>query len=125
MRGYPGYSDRLGIILTHETLMFTFGEVGITPYSKCLHRRVSTSGGAKAGDVVLVHGASGAVGLAAVQLAANNGMIVVGTAGTEEGMKLIKDNGAKFAFNHRDPGYLNDLKESIGGTFIGKYDERE
>ena len=73
------------------------------------------SGQAKAGDLVLVHGASGAVGLAAVQLAANNGMIVVGTAGTEEGMRLIKENGAKFAFNHRDSSYLEDIQRSVGG----------
>ena len=72
-------------------------------------------GQGKAGDVVLIHGASGAVGLAAVQLAVNNGMTVIGTAGTEEGLQLIKANGAKFAFNHRDPGYLDDLKQSIGG----------
>ena len=73
-------------------------------------------GQARAGELVLVHGASGAVGMAAVQLAANNGMTVIGTAGTEEGMKLIKDNGAKYAFNHRDPGYLDEMKDTIGGS---------
>lgn len=84
-----------------------------TAYRALFHR-----GQAKAGDLVLVHGASGAVGLAAVQLAANNGMIVVGTAGTEEGMRLIKENGAKFAFNHRDSSYLEDIQRSVGGQKI-------
>jgi len=84
-----------------------------TAYRGLFHR-----GQAKAGDIVLVHGASGAVGLAAVQLAVNNGMTVIGTAGTEEGLQLIKANGAKYAFNHRDPNYLADLKESIGGQKV-------
>ena len=67
--------------------------------------------------MVLVHGASGAVGLAAVQLAVNSGMNVIGTAGTAEGIRLIKDNGAQFAFNHRDPDYLDEMKKSIGGSY--------
>ena len=47
----------------------------------------------QAGDIVLIHGASGGVGIAAVQLAAAHGCIVYGTAGTEEGMKLILEQG--------------------------------
>jgi len=84
-----------------------------TAYRALIHR-----GGAKPGDVVLVHGASGAVGLAAVQIAANSGMNVIGTAGTAEGLQLIKDNGAKFAFNHRDIAYLDEMKKSIGGSKV-------
>ena len=45
------------------------------------------------GDTVLVHGASGAVGLAAVQLARAAGMTVIGTAGTEEGLELVAAEG--------------------------------
>lgn len=84
-----------------------------TAFRALFHR-----GGAKPGDVVLVHGASGAVGLAAVQLAVNSGMNVIGTAGTAEGIRLIKDNGAQFAFNHRDPDYLDEMKKSIGGPNV-------
>ncbi len=47
--------------------------------------------GYKAGESLLVHGASGAVGTAAVQLAKHLGASkVVGTAGTKEGMELVK-----------------------------------
>ena len=41
----------------------------------------------KAGETVLVHGASGAVGIAAVQLARGLGLRVLGTAGSERGRR--------------------------------------
>jgi NADPH2:quinone reductase len=47
--------------------------------------RVCAGRGA-AGESVLVHGASGGVGLLAVQMAVVRGMRVVGTAGTPEGV---------------------------------------
>lgn len=44
---------------------------------------------AKPGETVLIHGASGAVGNAAVQIARAMGVTVVGTAGTKEGMEVV------------------------------------
>lgn len=54
-----------------------------------------------AGESVFIHGASGAVGLAAVQLAKAAGAYVVGSAGTEEGKKAVEDAGADFVVIHR------------------------
>lgn len=62
--------------------------------------------GAIAGDRVFVHGASGAVGLAAVQLAVDMGCVVVGSASTPEGEAAVADAGAHFVVNHRAEGYL-------------------
>lgn len=67
------------------------------------------------GETVLVHGASGGVGTAALQLARAGGFIVIGTAGTEEGLKLISEEGAHHAFNHRDPSYMKAILERTGG----------
>ncbi len=50
------------------------------------------------------------VGLPAVQLARAHGMTVIGTASTEEGLKLVKDCGAHFALNHRNDDYLQQIK---------------
>jgi NADPH2:quinone reductase len=58
----------------------------------------------KAGDRVFVHGASGAVGLAAVQLARAWGCFVVGTAGSEPGLAAVRAAGAHVAVNHREEG---------------------
>jgi len=69
---------------------------------------------ARAGQIVFVHGASGGVGIAAVQLAAAHGCIVYGTAGTEEGMKLIIEQGCTRAFNHRSKGYMQKVYNATG-----------
>jgi len=69
-------------------------------------------GEAKAGQRVLIHGASGSVGQAAVQLAQGAGLEVVGTAGTEEGCAIINNLGAT-PFNHNSSGYD---KELLGAT---------
>ena len=67
-------------------------------------------GHARAAETLLIHGASGGVGLAALQLARAAGVWAFGTAGTPEGLDLVKQNGAKAAFNHHEPGYLDQIK---------------
>jgi len=72
-------------------------------------------GAARMGETLLIHGASGGVGLAALQLAKTAGLRVFGTAGTPEGLQLILGNGAEEAFNHHEADYLSRLKEAVGG----------
>jgi len=38
------------------------------------------------------------------------GATVIGTAGTDEGIKTVLENGANIALNHRQPGYTDQLK---------------
>lgn len=54
----------------------------------------------RAGEIVLIHGASGAVGSLAVQIAKSVGAIVIGTSSTEKGRKSILELGADFAIPH-------------------------
>ncbi|HEU0265261.1 MAG TPA: NADPH:quinone reductase [Geobacterales bacterium] len=70
------------------------------------------------GERVLVHGASGGVGIAAVQIARAAGMQVIGTAGTEEGKALVLAQGAHHVLNHRSPGYLDDLQQITCGEGV-------
>jgi NADPH2:quinone reductase len=56
-------------------------------------------------ETVLVHGASGGVGTAAVQIARAMGLTVLGTAGTAKGLELAKREGAHKVFDHRKAGY--------------------
>jgi NADPH:quinone reductase len=79
------------------------------------YRAVFQRGGGKPSETVLVHGASGGVGTAAVQLARAAGMAVVGTAGSEAGLKLVKDQCASQAVNHTATGYLDELMKLTGG----------
>ena len=97
-----------------EHLSFEQGAALGTPYgtaSWALFNR----GHAKAGETVLIHGASGGVGLAAVQLARAAQLRVYGTAGSAEGLELVRTNGAEKVFNHREPHYLEKIKEATEG----------
>ena len=73
---------------------------------------------AVAGESVMVHGASGGVGIAAVQLARAAGLMVIGTAGSEEGLRLVLAQGAHHALSHRTSGYLERLSELTCGKGI-------
>lgn len=73
---------------------------------------------AAAGETVLVHGASGGVGIAAVQLARAAGLRVIGTAGSEEGKALVLAQGAHHVLNHRTDDYLGKLQELTCGTGV-------
>ena len=70
---------------------------------------------AHAGEILLVHGASGGVGIAAVQMARAMGLTVFGTAGTRQGLDLVKREGAHQAFNHSQGGYQEEILKLSGG----------
>ncbi len=61
------------------------------------------------GEIVLVHGATGGVGIAAVQMARAAGMVVIGTGGTEKGRELVMKQGAHYALDHSKRGHLDGL----------------
>ncbi|GAB4314527.1 MAG: NAD(P)H-quinone oxidoreductase [Candidatus Sumerlaeia bacterium] len=73
-------------------------------------------GGGVAGETVLVHGASGGVGVAAVQWARAAGMTVIGTGGTERGRELVLREGAHHVLDHTAPDYMDRLNELTGGN---------
>ena len=73
---------------------------------------------AQAGDTVLIHGASGGVGVAGVQLARAAGMTVIGTGGTERGRELAAVQGAHHVLDHRAPDYLDELMKLTAGRGV-------
>jgi len=70
---------------------------------------------AEAGETVLVHGASGGVGIAAVQLARARGLTVIGTASTERGRRMVLEQGAHHVLDHGAAGYLDECVRLTGG----------
>ena len=73
---------------------------------------------AQPGETVLIHGASGAVGSAAIQIAKANGLRVIGTAGTEDGIELLKKEGVMAALNHNEDNYLSAISELTDGAGV-------
>jgi len=82
------------------------------------YRGLFQRGDAKAGETVLVHGASGGVGTAAVQLARAAGLTVIGTAGSDDGLKLVKEQGAHHVLSHSSEGYLDELMRLTEGQGV-------
>ena len=73
---------------------------------------------ARASETLLVHGASGGVGIAAVQMARAMGMTVLGTAGTNKGLELVKREGAHYVFDHTKPDYGEQIMKTTGGLGV-------
>lgn len=84
------------------------------PYTTA-HRALFGRACARACETVLIHGASGGVGIAAVQLAVAAGMRVAGTAGTTEGVRLVEAQGAHLVVNHGGQDYEESLREFTRG----------
>ncbi|HEX7382184.1 MAG TPA: NADPH:quinone reductase [Nevskiaceae bacterium] len=78
-------------------------------------RALFRRGGATAGETVLVHGATGSVGLAAVQLARAAGLRVLATGGSERGRAWVGQHGAHAVFDHHAADYAEQIKAQGGG----------
>lgn len=87
------------------------------PYGTAYHALYQCTR-AHAGETVLVHGASGGVGIAGVQMARAMGLIILGTAGTEKGLELVKREGAKQVFDHTKPDYREQILKATGGRGV-------
>ena len=97
-----------------ERASFAQGAAVNVPYATA-YRALFQRAQASPSEVVFVHGASGGVGIAAVQLARAAGMTVIGTAGTEQGRRLVAEQGAHHVLNHRASGYLEQVSALTNG----------
>jgi len=96
---------------------FAQGAAMGTPYATA-YRGLLQRANAKPGETVLVHGASGGVGTAAVQLARAHGLRVLGTAGSDNGIKLAREQGAHEVFDHRAPEHFEQIMKATGGQGV-------
>jgi NADPH:quinone reductase len=87
------------------------------PYGTAYHA-LYHSAKAHASEIVLVHGASGGVGIAASQIARAMGLTVIGTAGTPKGLEIAKREGAHQVFDHHKAGYREEVLQSTGGRGV-------
>jgi NADPH:quinone reductase len=93
---------------------FAQGAAMNIPYStafRALFHRAQSRGG----EAVLIHGASGGVGIAAVQLARAAGLHVVGTVGTDRGRQLVMAEGAHEVLDHKSPGHFDEALALTAG----------
>lgn len=96
---------------------FTQGAALGIPYATA-YRALFERGEAKANETILVHGASGAAGLATLQLARAAGMTIIGTAGSDAGLNLIREHGAHHALNHHDEAHFAEITKLTKGRGV-------
>jgi NADPH2:quinone reductase len=100
-----------------EKISFAEGAGVWVPYGTAYHA-LHHAAAARGSETVLVHGASGGVGSAAVQMARAMGMTVFGTAGTQKGIDLVKREGAHQVFDHTKGGYHEQILKATGGRGV-------
>jgi NADPH2:quinone reductase len=100
-----------------ERVSFAQGAGVFVPYATA-YRALYQRARVQAGETVLVHGASGGVGIAAVQMARAGGLTVIGTAGTDKGRKLVLEQGAHYAVDHRKEGYEEEIRSLTKGRGV-------
>lgn len=120
--GAGTYSETVLCALTQihrlpDRVTFAQGAALGVPYATA-YRSLFMRAGARAGEAVLVHGASGGVGIAAVEMAKAHGMLVIGTAGSAKGLDAARAHGADVVLNHREPGYLDGVMTATGGRGV-------
>jgi NADPH2:quinone reductase len=87
------------------------------PYGTAYHA-LHHSAEARASETVLIHGASGGVGIAGVQFARAMGLRVFGTASSQKGLDLATREGAHQVFNHSKAGYVEEIMKATGGRGV-------
>ena len=99
------------------TVTFAQGAALGVPYGTA-YRSLFDRAAARPAETVLVHGATGGVGIAAVQMARAHGMTVIGTGGTDAGLAVVREQGAHLAVNHREPDYLDEVRSFTNGRGV-------
>ena len=94
----------------NDRLSFAQGAGVNIPYATAYRALIQRAAG-RAGETVFVHGASGGVGIASVQLARALGFVVIGSAGTEAGRQLVAEQGAHHILDHRSADYTRRVLE--------------
>jgi NADPH2:quinone reductase len=121
-RGWGAYAEKaccaeVNVHPLPEALSYAQGAAIGVPYATA-HRALFHRAHLRRGETVLVHGASGGVGQAAVQLARAHGCTVIGTAGTEEGLAFVRELGADHAVRHGTPTAIDEIRALTGGRGV-------
>lgn len=72
----------------------------------------------QAGESVLIHGAAGGVGLAAIQIASHLGLEVYATAGAAEKHDFLRQLGLNRLYSSRSLAFAQQIREDTGGIGV-------
>src|ERR1043166_4987118 len=109
--------EEMDVGILPDNITFEQGAGIWTPYATA-YRALFQKAYAVTGETVLIHGASGGVGVAAIQWAKNAGLTVIGTASSEDGKKLAAEQGADHVLDHSDSGHTQQVKDLTNGKGV-------
>jgi NADPH2:quinone reductase len=89
------------------------GNVGATAWTA-----LEELAGVQAGDRVLIHGGSGGVGHAAVQIAAHSGAKIITTAGSEAARDRLTNLGAAVVLDYESDSLAEDILAATDGAGV-------
>src|SRR3954462_402440 len=105
--------------LHHLPARASFGQGAALGVPYCTaYRALFQRADARPGETVLVHGATGGVGIASVELAHARGLTVIGSGGTDKGLAAVREHGADVVVNHRDAKYTDAIMDATGGQGV-------
>jgi NADPH2:quinone reductase len=97
-----------------EKVSFSQGAAMNVPYATA-YRALFQIAKSSPGEFVLIHGATGGVGIASIQLALAAGMNIIGTGSTEKGKTLATQQGAHHVLDHDGPDFLEQVQSLTKG----------
>ena len=98
-------------------LSFEQGAAIGVPYATAYYA-LFNRGHAMPGETILIHGASGSVGTAAMQMARAQGLVIIGTAGSPKGRELVAQEGAHHVLDHSTSDYLDEVMKLTEGRGV-------
>lgn len=98
----------------------TYAQAATLPVAlQTMHNAVVTAGRLKAGESVLIQGASSGVGLMALQIAKFKGAkLVIGSSTNADRRAKLKDFGADLAVDSKDPGWADQVLAATDGKGV-------
>ena len=120
--GHGGYGevticDESQVYPLPDQISFAQGAAVGVPYGTAW-RALFFRAQARPGETVLIHGASGGVGIAATQIARAHGLRVIGTAGSDKGIVLVREQGAHEVLNHGEADYMSQIMPLTAGRGV-------
>ncbi|SFQ00002.1 Acyl transferase domain-containing protein [Amycolatopsis arida] len=115
--GSPVVADARAVARIPDGLSFT--EASTLPVAAItVHHGLGTLARLAPGEVLLVHGGAGGVGLAALQYARHRGATVIATAGSAAKRNLLRTLGVEHVFASRDLSFVDDVLRATGGRGV-------
>ena len=100
-----------------QKISFSQGAALSPPYSAA-YNALFHRAKAVPGEIVLVHGATGGVGIAALQWARATGLTIIATGGTQEGRRLLTEQGAHYVLDHNAPNHFEETLTLTNGQGV-------